>query len=158
MFALGLYRCNFVKKVRRNVSQNISLLSPDMYHREARPQDLLEILQLYREYNQSEPVSLSLGLPDRHLEININIIASFKRLISSRSVLLCCEGNSVLGMAVHYTMPCLPASQEDVLNFSLWHGYPDLAPAMLLSNMAVESVSLSLHYRTVGQTTVESQS
>ena len=122
-----------------------------MYHRVARPEDLLEILQLYREYNQAEPVSLSLGLQDKHLEINLNIIASFKRLIINRSVLLCCEGDSVLGMAVHYTMPCLPLSEEDILNFSLWHGYPDLAPAMILSNKAVESVSLALQYRTVWQ-------
>ena len=123
-----------------------------MYHRAARPEDLLEILQLYREYNQGEPLSLSLGLPERHLETNLAIIASFKRLINSSCVLLCCEGTSVLGMAVHYPMPCLPRTQEDILNLTWWQGYPDLAPAIILSDRAVECCSLAVQYRTVMNT------
>ena len=50
-------------------------------------------------------------------------------------------------MAIHYSMSCLPRTQDDILNFALWNGYPDLAPAMMLSNTAVESGSLAVEYR-----------
>lgn len=150
LFTFGRYRCNIC-----NLQENCEpceSVSADMYHRAARPEDLLEILQLYREYNQGEPLSLSLGLPERHLETNLAIIASFKRLINSSCVLLCCEGTSVLGMAVHYPMPCLPRTQEDILNLTWWQGYPDLAPAIILSDRAVECCSLAVQYRTVMNT------
>ena len=119
--------------------------------RAATPADLLEVLSLYRDYNQAEPCSVSLGLPAKHLETRLSIIASFHHLIHWGCVLLCCEGRRVLGMAVHYTMSVCPRTQEDIQRLTLWHGYPDLAPAFLLSNTAVESSALATHFRAVSQ-------
>ena len=122
-----------------------------MYNRPATPSDLLAVLCLYRDYNQAEPCSLSLGLPAKHLETHLGIMASFKRLIECGCVLVCCEGQTLLGMGVHYSLSVCPRTQEDIENLTLWLGYPDLAPAFVLSNTAVQSSALATHYRTVSQ-------
>ena len=122
-----------------------------MYNRPATTSDLLAVLCLYREYNQAEPCSVSLGLPARHMETHLSIIASFKRLIECGCVLVCCEGQTLLGMGVHYSLSVCPRTQEDIENLTLRLGYPDLAPAFVLSNTAVQSSALATHYRTVSQ-------
>ena len=120
-----------------------------MYNRPATSSDLLAVLRLYREYNQEEPCSVSLGLPAKHLETHLPIIASFKRLIESGCVLVCCEGERLLGMGVHYSLSVCPRTREDIEKLTVMLGYPDLAPAFVLSNTAVHSAALATHYRTV---------
>ena len=122
-----------------------------MYNRAATSSDLLAVLCLYREYNQAEPCSVSLGLPAKHLETHLAIIASFKRLIECGCVLVCCEGETVLGMGVHYSLSVCPRTQEDIESLTVWLGYPELAPAFVLSNTAVHSSALATHYRAVSQ-------
>ena len=53
----------------------------------------------------------------------------------------------MLGMGVHYSMSVCPRSQEEVQRLARWHGYPDLAPAFVLSNTAVASSDLARHFR-----------
>ena len=131
------------------VSPVLQFSSVMLSTRAAATGDLLEVLALYREYNQAEPASLSLGLPAKHLETRLAIIASFKGLIETGCVLVCCEGERVVGMAVHYGLSVCPRSQQDIENLTVRLGFPDLAPAFVLSNTAVESSDLATHYRPV---------
>ena len=101
---ISLCVTDVIPAVRQSVSSpacSSSMLST----RPATPADLLEVLALYRDFNQAEPCSLSLGLPDKHLETQLAVIASFQRLIHWGCVLLSCEAGSstLIGQEILYS-------------------------------------------------------